>query len=89
MVTYLLIKIFLQLEVKRRKEEPLPRGWAQDETGTETTDAARAVTKGTLLPLGGTELTSGYKGYGLAFLVELLCGVLAGKIKLKIMLTKA
>ncbi|XP_059477786.1 uncharacterized oxidoreductase YjmC [Neocloeon triangulifer] len=67
-----------KLEVQRRKNEPLPHGWAQDETGTETTNAARAVTKGTLLPLGGTELTSGYKGYGLSFLVELLCGVLAG-----------
>jgi LDH2 family malate/lactate/ureidoglycolate dehydrogenase len=72
----------LQLEVKRRKEEPLPSGWAQDETGAETSDATRAVTKGTLLPLGGTELTSGYKGYGLAFLVELLCGVLAGKLRI-------
>jgi LDH2 family malate/lactate/ureidoglycolate dehydrogenase len=69
----------LQLEVQRRKNEPLPRGWAQDELGVETADAARAVTQGTLLPLGGTELTSGYKGYGLALLVELLCGIMAGK----------
>ncbi|XP_065338311.1 uncharacterized oxidoreductase YjmC [Cloeon dipterum] len=67
-----------KLEVQRRKNEPLPSGWAQDETGAETTNAARAVTRGTLLPLGGTEISSGYKGFGLSFLVELLCGVLSG-----------
>jgi LDH2 family malate/lactate/ureidoglycolate dehydrogenase len=33
---------------------------------------------GGLLPLGGEELTGGYKGYGLMFMVEILCGVLAG-----------
>lgn len=31
---------------------------------------------GALLPLGGTEETAGYKGYGLGMFVELLCGVL-------------
>ena len=30
------------------------------------------------MPLGGMEQTSGYKGYGLAAMVEVLCGVLAG-----------
>jgi len=30
------------------------------------------------LPLGGPELSSGYKGYGLAMLVEIFCGILAG-----------
>jgi L-2-hydroxycarboxylate dehydrogenase (NAD+) len=33
---------------------------------------------GALLPLGGTDLMSGYKGYGLALLVDILCGVLSG-----------
>ena len=33
---------------------------------------------GSLMPLGGAEATSGYKGYGLALMVELFCGVLAG-----------
>ena len=31
---------------------------------------------GGLMPLGGSELTSGYKGYGLAMLVEIFCGIL-------------
>lgn len=29
-------------------------------------------------PLGGRELTSGYKGYGLGAMVELFCGILGG-----------
>lgn len=33
---------------------------------------------GGLLPLGGSEETGGYKGYGLAFMVEILCGILTG-----------
>jgi LDH2 family malate/lactate/ureidoglycolate dehydrogenase len=31
-----------------------------------------------LLPLGGTEINSGYKGFGLGLMVELFCGILAG-----------
>ena len=30
------------------------------------------------MPLGGAEQTAGYKGYGLAAMVEVLCGVLGG-----------
>lgn len=30
------------------------------------------------MPLGGSEETAGYKGYGLSLLVETLCGVLSG-----------
>ncbi len=35
---------------------------------------------GGLLPLGGTEKTGGYKGYGLGMMVEFFCSVLAGSI---------
>lgn len=31
-----------------------------------------------MAPLGGSELTSGYKGFGLGAMVEVLCGVLSG-----------
>jgi L-2-hydroxycarboxylate dehydrogenase (NAD+) len=31
---------------------------------------------GGLFPLGGGELSGGYKGYGLTFMVEILCGIL-------------
>jgi LDH2 family malate/lactate/ureidoglycolate dehydrogenase len=30
------------------------------------------------MPLGGDEINSGYKGYGLAMMVELLCGLMSG-----------
>ena len=36
------------------------------------------MTGGGLLPLGGEEQSSGYKGFGLMFMVEVLCGILAG-----------
>ena len=30
------------------------------------------------MPLGGEEINSGYKGYGLGMLVDLLCGLMSG-----------
>jgi ureidoglycolate dehydrogenase (NAD+) len=48
---------------------PIPEGWAVDAAGRTTTDPAAAHA---MLPLGG------YKGYGLAIVVEILSGVLAG-----------
>lgn len=64
-----------KVEIMRRKQEPMPIGWAVNEEGASTTDpfAARA-----LLPLGGERETSGQKGYGLSLLVEFLCSQLSG-----------
>ena len=50
----------------------LPEGVAAAKDGTPTTDAAKALDGGFLLPFGG------HKGFGLAVLVEVLTGVLAG-----------
>jgi len=52
------------------KDEPIPEGWLLDAEGHPTTDP-RDVRGGTLLPFGG------YKGSGLAFVVEALCGGLS------------
>ena len=49
----------------------IPQGWAFDAQGVPTTDTAAAY-KGMLMPLGG------YKGSGLAMMVEILCGLLGG-----------
>ncbi len=49
----------------------IPAGWAFDRDGVPTTDTAAAY-KGMLMPLGG------YKGSGLAMMVEILCAVLSG-----------
>ena len=74
-----------KLEVYHRQEKPIPLGWATDERGVPTTDAGRVLdnfTKragGGLLPLGGAgEESSGYKGYGMGLLVEILSAVLPG-----------
>ncbi|BDC48138.1 malate dehydrogenase [Bryobacterales bacterium F-183] len=52
-------------------EPTIPEGWALDAQGQPTTVTAEAV-KGSPMPLGG------YKGSGLAFLIEILCAVLSG-----------
>jgi LDH2 family malate/lactate/ureidoglycolate dehydrogenase len=54
-----------------RLKEPIPLGWALDAQGAPTEDAEAAM-KGTLLPIGGP------KGYGMAFFVDLICGLLSG-----------
>lgn len=67
-----------KIEIQRRKGVDIPLGWANDTTGHLTTDANVAFDSGCLAPLGGGEITSGFKGYGLGAMVEILCGVLAG-----------
>lgn len=57
----------------RREGHPLPEGTALDEAGRPTTDAAAARA---LTPLGGPAY--GHKGYGLALMIDLLCGPLNG-----------
>lgn len=49
----------------------IPVGWAMDKDGVPTTNTIDAY-HGLLMPLGG------YKGSGLAVLVEILCAVLSG-----------
>ncbi len=63
-----------------RKGLPLPSdGWAiRKEDGAPTTDPEEAFHRSVILPLGGQETNSGYKGYGLGMAVELLCGLMAG-----------
>ena len=59
----------------RREGHPLPEDVAVDANGAPTTDAHAAAA---LRPLGGLEY--GHKGYGLALVVELLCGPLNGNL---------
>lgn len=74
-----------KLEEYERREEPLLRGWATDSRGLDTLDAGQVLRNmseglaGGILPLGGSgEELGGHKGYGLALLVDILCGVLPG-----------
>jgi ureidoglycolate dehydrogenase (NAD+) len=57
----------------RIENVPLEPGLTIDAAGAPTTDPHQAAA---LIPLGGN--TYGYKGYGLAFMIELLCGALNG-----------
>ena len=59
-----------KVRVAAMRGEPIPSGWAVDAGGRPTNDAAEAILGG-LLPAGG------YKGLGLALLVECLAGGLS------------
>src|SRR5213594_1686416 len=74
-----------KLEVYDRQGKKMPPGWAVDKRGRGTEDphaVLDALSKrlgGGILPLGGEgEEHSGHKGYGLALMVDVLCGVLSG-----------
>ena len=51
----------------------IPYGWAFDSDGVPTIDTKKAY-QGMLMPLGG------YKGSGLAMMVEILCSILSGGV---------
>jgi LDH2 family malate/lactate/ureidoglycolate dehydrogenase len=67
-----------KVEVYARYDKEMPDGWVIDEQGNylkdpEYTLQAMGKNKASLLPLGGSgELFCGYKGYGLATMVEIL-----------------
>lgn len=74
-----------KLEVYAKRDGVIKDGWALDENGHPSTDAARVLkniigkTGGGILPLGGAgEETSGYKGYGFAMLCEICTAILSG-----------
>jgi LDH2 family malate/lactate/ureidoglycolate dehydrogenase len=60
-----------RIRLAQMNGEAIPLGWGLDKQGQPTTDPAAALT-GSLLPVGG------YKGYGLAVMVDLLTAVLSG-----------
>lgn len=71
-----------KIEVYGRAGKELPPGWVIDENGNTRTDTQQVLidlTKGkaALTPLGGIgEKTGGYKGFGYATVVEILCAAL-------------
>uniref|UniRef100_A0A3B3XZP8 Malate dehydrogenase n=1 Tax=Poecilia mexicana TaxID=48701 RepID=A0A3B3XZP8_9TELE len=67
-----------KVELNERRGDPIPDGWGCDPEGHVTTDPKSVLTGGGLVPIGGSEATGGYKGYGLGMMVEVFCGILAG-----------
>lgn len=66
-----------KVEIQNRKKQSIPEGWGANYSGEMTTNGEDVMKGGGLLFLGGEERTSGYKGYGLGMMVEILCGILA------------
>ncbi|HEX2150423.1 MAG TPA: Ldh family oxidoreductase [Stellaceae bacterium] len=58
------------------RNERVPDGWVIGADGRPTNDPRQLRQGGALLPLGGPD--GGYKGTGLAVMVEILCGLLTG-----------
>jgi len=67
-----------KMEIAMRAGTAVPDGWAIDAEGRSTTDPAAVLLGGALVPLGGDHAHGGHKGYGLAGVVDLLCGPLSG-----------
>lgn len=64
-----------KISLAAARGEAIPEGWIVDKDGKNSTDPKAWRAGGALLPLGGSE---GYKGFGLAVMVEILCGLLTG-----------
>jgi (2R)-3-sulfolactate dehydrogenase (NADP+) len=61
-----------EIMLHEQQGKPLPEGWALDAEGKPTTDPKAALHGGSLLPAGG------YKGVGVALLVEIMAAGLTG-----------
>ncbi|CAK9019586.1 Glycerol kinase (ATP:glycerol 3-phosphotransferase) (Glycerokinase) (GK), partial [Durusdinium trenchii] len=67
-----------KLRVAHQKGESVPDGMIIDGLGKPSIDPAAYYTKpyGSILPLGGPLL--GHKGYGMAVMVDVFCGIISG-----------
>ncbi len=60
-----------KLHVARKKGDAIPLGWAIDNEGRPTTDAAAGIA-GNILPFAG------HKGYAISTMMDVLAGILSG-----------
>jgi L-2-hydroxycarboxylate dehydrogenase (NAD+) len=67
-----------RVTVYQKAEKEIPMGWGIDQNGQVTSNPTAVLEGGALMPLGGIDLMRGYKGYGLALLVDIFSGVLSG-----------
>jgi LDH2 family malate/lactate/ureidoglycolate dehydrogenase len=71
-----------RVEIAEREGKEIPPGWAVGKNGKTTRNPVSLLEDmlylrgGGLLPLGGEE--AGYKGYGLAVMVDILCSITSG-----------
>ncbi len=66
-----------KVRVKKIAGDKVPDGWVLDPEGNPTNDPNQLYgdPPGTILPMGGDQA---YKGFGLSFMIEMLCGALSG-----------
>jgi len=73
-----------KVKVYKLNHKPVPSGWVVDGDGRAVTDETEAFRhvferpEGGITPLGGGRELGGHKGYGLAVMVHILGGTLAG-----------
>jgi LDH2 family malate/lactate/ureidoglycolate dehydrogenase len=73
-----------KVKVHYLNDKAVPAGWVVDESGKSVQDPEQALKyslerpDGGLTPVGGTEVMSSYKGYGLGMMVQILSGTLSG-----------
>jgi len=73
-----------KVKVHKLNHKPVPSGWVVDGDGRPVTEAGAAFRQvfaqpeGGITPLGGTRELGSHKGYGLAVMVHILGGTLAG-----------
>ena len=73
-----------KVKVHKLNHKPVPSGWVVDGDGRAVTDETEAFRhvferpEGGITPLGGGRELGGHKGYGLAVMVHILGGTLAG-----------
>jgi LDH2 family malate/lactate/ureidoglycolate dehydrogenase len=60
-----------KIVLAERAQQPIPEGWAIGSDGAPTTDATEALA-GAVLPMGG------HKGFGLAFMIDILTACVTG-----------
>jgi LDH2 family malate/lactate/ureidoglycolate dehydrogenase len=60
-----------KIRMAEKAGQEIPESWAVKSDGSSTTNPSEAI-RGMLLPAGGP------KGFALAFLIDLLCGLLSG-----------
>ena len=67
-----------KIELLRRVGGHVLPGWVTDADGSPIMDESQVPQDFMMLPLGGTREIGSHKGFGLAFMIEILCGMLQG-----------
>ena len=67
-----------KIELLRRVGGHVLPGWVTDADGKPVMDETQVPQDFMMLPLGGTREIGSHKGFGLSFMIEILCGMLQG-----------